>query len=245
MTLPLSQTDPAVFTCTGQGTFPTWIINGTTVENWMKFEAENNDIDLHQNQPTSNGSVTMTIDIRISIQRNETRLSCHIPPDTSPTITITVAGTFIIISADIANTSVSKIILFLGPPQTPSATLHIVNGTHIKVQWDKPFALPGFDVENYTLTTLNTSLERNTSTLTTEIIDASTIKDYPVIYYISNGGTIPQNCIYLNFTLTATNDAGTSGEGFVSGGFAIGNYIIPLHICSLLYAQPLLGRQLL
>ena len=117
------------------------------------------------------------------------------------------------------------LLLFLGPPQTPSVTLHIVNATHIKVQWDKPFALSGFDVRNYTLTTLNTSLERNTPSLRKEIIiDASTIQDYPVMHYINNSGTIPQECIYLNFTLTATNDAGTSSEGYVSGGFAIGNY---------------------
>ena len=91
------------------------------------------------------------------------------------------------------------------------------------MQWDKPFTLPEFDVKNYTLTTVNTSLEADDPAR--ETFNASMIKDsdYPFVHYVSNRGVIPQDCVYLNFTLTATNEAGTSDEGFTTGGFAIGN----------------------
>ena len=36
-------------------------------------------------------------------------------------------------------------------PLTPQPVFHVVNATHIKVQWDIPFALPKYDVRNYTL----------------------------------------------------------------------------------------------
>ena len=48
--------------------------------------------------------------------------------------------------------------------------------------------------------------------------------EYPLRYHISNGGVIPDHCVYLNFTLTASSDAGTSRVGFTTGGFAIGIY---------------------
>ena len=47
---------------------------------------------------------------------------------------------------------------------------------------------------------------------------------YPIVHYISNGGNIPQECVHMNFTLTATNEAGTSDEGYATGGFPIGTY---------------------
>ena len=103
---------------------------------------------------------------------------------------------------------------------TPIPKFHVENATHIRVQWDKPFSLPEFDVRNYTLTVLNTSSkDANPSRETFNAQDT----DYPVIHYINNHGVIPQDCIYLNFTLTATNDAGTSTGGLATGGFGIGN----------------------
>ena len=96
----------------------------------------------------------------------------------------------------------------------------VVNSTHIIVEWYKTFALPEFDVKYYTLTTANTS----TDTSIQETFNTSVVVDYPLVHYLSNRGVIPQDCVYLNFTLTATNEAGTSDEGFTTGGFAIGNH---------------------
>ena len=105
-----------------------------------------------------------------------------------------------------------------GPPVKPSPIFQVVNSTHIKVEWNKTFALPEFDVKYYTLTTANTS----TDTSIQETINASVVEDYPLVHYLSNRGVIPQDCVYLNFTLTATNDVGTGDEGFTTGGFPIG-----------------------
>lgn len=55
-----------------------------------------------------------------------------------------------------------------------------------------------------------------------EVFNVSEDTEYPIRYCISNGGSIPDDCVYLNFTLTASSDAGTSSVGFTTGGFAIG-----------------------
>ena len=39
-------------------------------------------------------------------------------------------------------------LLDIGPPLTPRPKFHVVNATDIEVHWDKPFALPEFDVRN-------------------------------------------------------------------------------------------------
>ena len=103
-----------------------------------------------------------------------------------------------------------------GPPLPPHPKFHVVNATHIKVEWDKPFALPEYDVRNYTLTTSSQGI---TDTVTLEV---SQDTDHPMSEYFNNRGDIPQDCVLTNFTLTATNDIGRSLEGFVTGGFAIG-----------------------
>ena len=95
-----------------------------------------------------------------------------------------------------------------------------MNATHIEVQWDKPFALPEFDVQNYTLLIANTSSE-NDSTIN-RLFHISADTAYPIRHYINNGGDIPKECVYLQFILTATNDAGTSDASSVAGGFPIG-----------------------
>ena len=95
-----------------------------------------------------------------------------------------------------------------------------MNATHIEVQWDKPFALPEFDVQNYTLLISNANSE-NDSTIS-GLFHASADAVYPIRHYISNGGDIPKECVFLRFILTATNDAGTSNAGSVAGGFPIG-----------------------
>ena len=68
---------------------------------------------------------------------------------------------------------------------------------------------------------MNTSSESGISL--SETLSVSQDTDYPISYYISNGGDIPWDCVYLNYTLTTTSDAGISDAGFVVGGFAIGN----------------------
>ena len=52
----------------------------------------------------------------------------------------------------------------------------------------------------------------------------------PVRHYISNVEMIPKYCVNLNFTLTASNDVGSSDTGFVTGGFPIGNANILSHV---------------
>ena len=103
-----------------------------------------------------------------------------------------------------------------------------MNATHIEVQWDKPFALPEFDVTNYTLSIWNTSSSGHVQP--NQLVSVSTYTEYPIRYLISNGGNIPDNCVYLNFTLTASSDAGTSAVGFTTGGFAIGMHFSSLYI---------------
>ena len=53
---------------------------------------------------------------------------------------------------------------------------------------------------------------------------------YPIKHCISNEGNIPDKCLCLNFTLTASSDAGTSAVGFTTGGFAIGTHFASLCI---------------
>ena len=119
--------------------------------------------------------------------------------------------------------------LCIGPPLTPQPVFHAVNATHIKVQWDKPFALPEYDVRNYTLLIGNTS--SSTHVFQNQILyNASEDTEYPIRHYINNGGIIPDDCVYLNFTLTASSDAGTSNAGLTTGGFAIGMWLAMLCI---------------
>ena len=108
----------------------------------------------------------------------------------------------------------------LGPPLTPQPIFHVVNATHIEVQWDKPFTIPGIDVINYTLSIWNTS--STSYVFSNETFPVFEDTEYPIRYYVSNEGNIPNVCVYLNFTLSASNDAGTSGVGHTTGGFAIG-----------------------
>ena len=107
-----------------------------------------------------------------------------------------------------------------GPPLPPHPKFRVVNATHIEVQWDKPFALPEVDVQKYTLSIINTSSE-NSSTIN-EQYNVSADTAYPIRHYINNGGNIAMECVCLRFIVTATNDAGTSEEGSVTGGFPIG-----------------------
>lgn len=110
---------------------------------------------------------------------------------------------------------------FLGPPLAPRPKFHVVNATHIEIKWDKPFALPEVDVQNYTLSIVNDSSENDTTITGLYHISADTMRQY-----LSNGGDIARECVYLTFILTATNDAGISDPGSVTGGFPIGMYNI-------------------
>ena len=114
----------------------------------------------------------------------------------------------------------------LGPPLAPHPKFHVVNATHIEVQWDKPFALPDIDVQNYTLSIINASSENDTTISGLHHISADAA--YPIKYYITNDGDIARECVYLRFIVTATNDAGTSNAGSVTGGFPIGRYTYTL-----------------
>ena len=110
--------------------------------------------------------------------------------------------------------------IIIGPPLTPKPMFLVVNATHIEVQWDKPFTLPEFDVRNYTLSVWNTS--SMSYVFPNEPFPVSQETEYPIRHYISNEGNIPNDCVYLNFTLIASSEAGISNIGFITGGFAIG-----------------------
>ena len=113
-----------------------------------------------------------------------------------------------------------------------------MDATQIKVQWDKPFSFPAeFDVTNYTLTTRTEGSQ--SSKETTFQVTADT--NYPLVHHISNGGTTAQECVHMNFTLTARNKVGMSDEGFATGGFPIGEYTrLPSGACALYVKQKLL-----
>ena len=102
----------------------------------------------------------------------------------------------------------------------PHPKFRVVNATYIQVQWDKPFSLPEFDVRQYILLIVNTSSGSDSTRYETFHVSANTT--YPIRYYMSNGGDIPKECMYVKFLLTAINDAGTSDIGSVTGGFPIG-----------------------
>ena len=125
-----------------------------------------------------------------------------------------------------------KLFYALGPPRAPHPMFHVVNATHIKVQWSKPFVLPELDVRKYTLLIVNTSSESGSPRNESILVSAST--NYPITYYISNGGDTPKECVYLNFLLTATNDAGRSDIGEVMGGFPVGKLNLKTYSISLL-----------
>ena len=108
----------------------------------------------------------------------------------------------------------------IGPPLTPQPEFHVVNATHIDVEWYKPFAFPEFDIRNYTLSIWNTSSSSHVSP--DQVFSVSEDTEYPIRYYVYNNGNIPDDCVHLNFMLTASSDAGSSSVGFTTGGFAIG-----------------------
>ena len=109
----------------------------------------------------------------------------------------------------------------LGPPFAPHLKFHVVNATHIQVQWDKPFALSDFDIRQYILIVNTTSVNDSTRN---ETFYVSANTTYPITYYISNDGDIPKECVYINFLLAAINDAGKSNAGSAIGGFPIGKF---------------------
>lgn len=97
VTLPLTQTTPAEFQCTGRGVMTTWVINGAEIFDITSYDDMHNDIDIKQNI-NGNGSATVIIKINLSVARNNTNLSClvrqtgHGVNDTSPVIVLTIAG---------------------------------------------------------------------------------------------------------------------------------------------------------
>ena len=105
-----------------------------------------------------------------------------------------------------------------GPPLSPHPRFRIVNCSHVEVSWDKPYAHPDFDVENYTLTVSYTKDNR------TEVYNISGDAAYPIRQFLSNGGRIPDGCENILFSVTATNAVGTSEAGVVVGGFPIGEF---------------------
>ena len=60
--------------------------------------------------------------------------------------------------------------------------------------------------------------------------------EYPIRHYISNEGNIPNDCVYINFTLIASSEAGTSSIGFITGGFAIGISIVIVYNHRLMFS---------
>ena len=79
---------------------------------------------------------------------------------------------------------------------TPQPIFHVVNATHIEVQWDKPFTIPDIDVRKYTLSIWNTS--SLSLTFPNQVFSVSEDTEYPIRYYFSNEGNISDECVYLN-----------------------------------------------
>ena len=115
--------------------------------------------------------------------------------------------------------NITMIINVIGPPLPPHPQFHVVNATHIEVQWNKPFSFSAeFDITNYTLTTQSEGSQSSNEAS----FPVTTNTSYPFIHYISNNGTIARECVHMNFTVTATNEVGTSDGGVATGGFPIG-----------------------
>ena len=55
-----------------------------------------------------------------------------------------------------------------------------------------------------------------------EVFNISADTDYPIRYFLNNNGVFPQKCEDIQFSVTATNAAGTSDADVVVGGFPIG-----------------------
>ena len=55
-----------------------------------------------------------------------------------------------------------------------------------------------------------------------EVYNISADTDYPIRYFVNNEGVIPTKCGSIQFSVIATNVAGTSEAGIVVGGFPIG-----------------------
>ena len=103
VTVPLGQTTPAVFTCTGRGLFTNWVINGTEIPDSRKYAADKDDVEANQ-MFNPNGSVSQIIKFGINLKWNNTKLSClvrqrdsTVPNVTSPnvnssTVVLVIAG---------------------------------------------------------------------------------------------------------------------------------------------------------
>ena len=91
-----------------------------------------------------------------------------------------------------------------------------MNATTIEVKWNKPYAHPKYDVTSYTLSIWNTSSK--SYVLEDEIF----LANEAVEYYVTKDGSKPDVCHYLEFRLTASNEAGTSNVGLITGSFPIG-----------------------
>ena len=124
------------------------------------------------------------------------------------------------IRACFVNITITNII---GPPLPPHPEFDAVkfNATHIKVQWDKPFSFPAeFDIRNFTLTTRS----EGSLLLSETFFPVTADTNYPIVHHINNNGIIARECVHMNFTVTATNEVGTSDGGFATGGFPISEF---------------------
>ena len=110
--------------------------------------------------------------------------------------------------------------IYTGPPLPPHPILRVVNATHIEVFWGKPYAYPGFDIQSYTLTIINMSID------TTEVHTYTADTTYPIRHYVNNVGDNHNKCHTLQFNLIATNAVGNSHTGSVVGGFPSKSTII-------------------
>lgn len=125
-----------------------------------------------------------------------------------------------------------------GPPLAPNVSFVIINATAVQVSWERPFSMKQFDIHNYTVRIRNSTNGK----VSEEVILADNDQTYsqpsPVISYImNNNGDIPHDCHELQFNVTASNAVGESNEGYVSGGFPIGESVYYTITCKLLFKQ--------
>ena len=100
---------------------------------------------------------------------------------------------------------------YTGPPSNPQPRTKVINSTELELSWDEPFAQPGFGTSNYTIRVLNFS-------------SGAVVGVYSVhANRFSFAGAGSVGCSLLRFYVSAVNQIGASGEGYIQSGYPVGN----------------------
>ena len=97
-----------------------------------------------------------------------------------------------------------------GGPATPNVSLHVVNATTLRLDWDPPFTWPDYQILNYTV-----RIENRSSGVT----DSPMVLTPTDLTYTLTAEAPAQHCAELRFNVTASNTLGDSAPAVVVGGF--------------------------